>query len=150
MEYLLKYSETFTIRAITRNPESTSAKNLTAKGVEVVKADLLNLDEVISAFAGAWGVFAVTQFYEHGYDLEQLHGKNMVEAAKINDVKHFVWSTVEGGCGPNLYDWTQTGETESHRNGTSRTGCYSVPLALLLPFLSLNPTLLLLGHKFRL
>ncbi|KAK0185812.1 NmrA family protein [Armillaria mellea] len=84
VEYLLKHPETFTIRAITRNPQSTAAKNLTAKGVGVVKADLSNLEEVISAFSGAWGVFAVTQFYEHGYDLEQLHGKNMVEAAKIN------------------------------------------------------------------
>ncbi|KAK0225181.1 NmrA family protein [Armillaria nabsnona] len=102
VEYLLNC-----IRAITRNPESTSAKNLTAKGVEVVKADLSNLDEVISAFAGAWGVFAVTQFYEHGYDLEQLHGKNMVSAAKINDVKHFVWSTIEGREGEcKAISWT--------------------------------------------
>ncbi|KAK0443251.1 hypothetical protein EV421DRAFT_539994 [Armillaria borealis] len=42
-----------------------------------------------------------------------------------------------------------TSPTWCHRNGTSRTGCYLVPLALLLPFLSLNPTLLLLGRNFR-
>ncbi|KAK0434889.1 NmrA family protein [Armillaria borealis] len=113
VEYLIKYPKSFTIRAITRNPESTAAKNLTAKGVEVVKADLSNLDEVISAFAGAWGVFAVTQFYEHGYDLEQLHGKNMVEAAKINGVKHFVWSTVEGREGEcKAISWTSKARIE--------------------------------------
>ncbi|KAK0474921.1 NmrA family protein [Armillaria novae-zelandiae] len=113
VEYLLKYPESFTIRAITRNPQSTAAKNLTAKGVEVVKADLSNLDEVSSAFAGAWGIFAVTQFYEHGYESEQLHGKNMVEAAKANNVKHFVWSTVEGREGEcKAISWTSKARIE--------------------------------------
>ncbi|KAK0210280.1 NmrA family protein [Desarmillaria ectypa] len=113
VEYLLKDPETFTIRAITRNPESTAARNLAAKGIEVVKADLSNLDEVIKAFAGAWGVFAVTQFYEHGYDLEQLHDRNMVEAAKTSNVKHFVWFTVEGREGEcKAISWTSKARIE--------------------------------------
>lgn len=41
-------------------------------------------------------MFGVTQFYEHGYDAEQLHGKNIVEGAKAAGVKHLIWSTVEG------------------------------------------------------
>lgn len=69
---------------------------MSAKGVEVIKADFSNLDETTSAFQGAWGVFCVTQFYEHGFDVEQLHGRNMVRAAKEVGVKHLVWSTVEG------------------------------------------------------
>ncbi|KAE9409156.1 NmrA family protein [Gymnopus androsaceus JB14] len=87
---------TFTIRAITRNPESPAAKALSAKGIEVVQANLSSLEQVTSAFSGAWGVFGLTQFYEHGYDAEQLHGNNIVEAAKAANVKHIVWSTVEG------------------------------------------------------
>lgn len=87
---------TFTIRALTRNSDSPAAKTLSEKGIEVVQADLSSLEQVTSAFSGAWGVFGLTQFYEHGYDAEQLHGKNIVEAAKAADVKHISWSTVEG------------------------------------------------------
>ncbi len=49
----------------------------------------------------------MTQFYEHGYDLEQVHGRNMVEAARTCDVKHVVWSTVEGREGEcSAISWT--------------------------------------------
>jgi len=90
---------TFTVRGVTRNASSEGAQALAAKGVEVVQADLGSLEEVTAAFKDAWGVFGLTQFYEHGYDGEQLHGKNIVEAAKASGVKHLVWSTVEGRAG---------------------------------------------------
>lgn len=108
VEWLLKEpAGRFTIRGVTRKKDSEAAKNLAAKGVEVVQADLSNLDEVVAAFEGAWGVFGLTQFYEHGYDGEQLHGKNIVEAAKSNGVKHLVWSTVEGREGEcKAVSWT--------------------------------------------
>ncbi|KAF5373030.1 hypothetical protein D9758_001648 [Tetrapyrgos nigripes] len=97
ISFLLKESAgTFAIRAITRNPDSPASKALAAKGIEVVRAELSSLEETTKAFEGAWGVFGVTQFYEHGYEKEQLHGKNIVEAAKAANVKHIVWSTVEG------------------------------------------------------
>ncbi|KII85253.1 hypothetical protein PLICRDRAFT_94827 [Plicaturopsis crispa FD-325 SS-3] len=97
VDWLLKEpAGTFTVRAITRNPSSPAAQALAAKGVEVVKADLASLDEVTAAFKDAWGVFGLTQFYEHGYDAEQLHGANIVDGAKAAGVKHLVWSTVEG------------------------------------------------------
>ncbi|EIM83982.1 NmrA family protein [Stereum hirsutum FP-91666 SS1] len=97
VDFLLKEpAGHFTIRAITRNPSSPASKALAAKGIEVVQADLSSLEQTTKAFEGAWGVFGVTQFYEHGYDAEQLHGKNIVEATKKAGVKHLVWSTVEG------------------------------------------------------
>ncbi|ESK94244.1 hypothetical protein Moror_8315 [Moniliophthora roreri MCA 2997] len=96
VDFLLREPEKFKVRGITRNPESEASKVLAAKGVEIVKAELDNLDEVKVAFSGAWGVYGVTQFYEHGYEKEQLHGKNIVEAAKAADVKHIVFSSVEG------------------------------------------------------
>ena len=67
------------MRAITRNPESPAAQALAARGVEVVRADLSSLEETAAAFAGAWGVFGLTQFYVHGYEGEQLHGRNIVD-----------------------------------------------------------------------
>jgi len=69
---------------------------LAARGVDIVRADLSSLDETVQAFSGAWGIYGLTSFYEHRYDVEQLHGKHIVEAAKVVGAKHFVWSTVKG------------------------------------------------------
>ncbi|KAJ2931341.1 hypothetical protein H1R20_g5667, partial [Candolleomyces eurysporus] len=108
IDWLLKEpAGEFTIRAVSRNPSSEASQALTAKGIEVVKADLSSLEETTAAFKDAWGVFGLTQFYEHGYDGEQLHGKHIVEAAKANNVKHIVWSTVEGREGEcKAISWT--------------------------------------------
>ena len=100
VEFLLKApTDTFSIRAITRNPSSPAAQALATRGIEIVQADLASLEQTTKAFEGAWGVFGVTQFYEHGFEAEQLHGKHIVEAAKVAKVKHIVWSTVEGRDG---------------------------------------------------
>ncbi|KAI0759300.1 NmrA family protein [Trametes elegans] len=96
VDFLLKEPETFSVRAITRDPTSEAAQALARRGVEVVKADLSSLDETAAAFQGAWGVFGVTQFYVHGFDGEQLHGRNIVDGAVRAGVKHSVWSSVEG------------------------------------------------------
>ncbi|KAI9057818.1 NmrA family protein [Trametes sanguinea] len=96
VDFLLKEPDNFAVRAITRDPSSPAARALAARGVEVVKADFSSLAETSAAFAGAWGVFGLTQFYVHGFEGEQLHGKNIVEAAVQQGVKHLVWSTVEG------------------------------------------------------
>lgn len=50
----------FAVRGITRNPESEKSKALIALGVEMVKADGGNLDEIREAFHGSWAVFLNT------------------------------------------------------------------------------------------
>ena len=52
----------FVCRAITRSPGSVAAKALAAKGVEVVAADLDDQATLAEAFAGAHGVFGVTNY----------------------------------------------------------------------------------------
>jgi hypothetical protein len=48
------------------------------------------------AFAGAHGVYAVTNFWEHfSGEKEKAQAKNIAEAAKAAGVKHLVWSTLE-------------------------------------------------------
>jgi uncharacterized protein YbjT (DUF2867 family) len=68
----------------------------TVPDIDVVEADLDDPKSVLTAFQGAYGVFGVTNFWEHGYDAEVRHGKNLVDAAKAAGVKHFVWSTFAG------------------------------------------------------
>ena len=49
------------------------------------------------ALKGVYGVFGVTNFWEHGDDGETRQGMNLVDAAKENGVQHFVWSTLDNG-----------------------------------------------------
>jgi uncharacterized protein YbjT (DUF2867 family) len=89
-------SSGFTARAVTRDTSKDKAKALAAAGAEVVSADLDNVDSLKKAFAGAHGVYAVTNFWEHfSGDKEIQQAKNIAEAAKAAGVKHVIWSTLE-------------------------------------------------------
>jgi uncharacterized protein YbjT (DUF2867 family) len=86
----------FACRAITRDPSKDKAKALAAAGAEVVQADLDDVESLKKAFAGAYGVYAVTNFWEHfSGEKEKAQAKNVAEAAKAAGVKHVVWSTLE-------------------------------------------------------
>jgi uncharacterized protein YbjT (DUF2867 family) len=86
----------FAVRAITRDPNKDKAKALAAKGAEVVKADIDDVESLKKAFAGAYGVYCVTNFWEHfSAEKEKAQARNMAEAAKAAGVKHVIWSTLE-------------------------------------------------------
>src|SRR5678810_231944 len=85
----------FAVRAITRDPNKDSAKALAAKGAEVVSANLDEVESLKKAFAGAYGVYAVTNFWEHfSAEKEKVQAKNIADAAKAAGVKHVIWSTL--------------------------------------------------------
>jgi uncharacterized protein YbjT (DUF2867 family) len=86
----------FALRAVTRNPDSDKARALADAGAEVVKADLDDAASLRAAFEGAYGVFGVTNFWEHfSPEKETSQGRNIASAAKAADVEHVVWSTFE-------------------------------------------------------
>jgi len=86
----------FSVRAITRDPSKDRAKALAAAGAEVVTADLDDVESLKKAFAGAHGVYGVTNFWEHfSAEKEKAQARNIAEAAKAAGVKHVVWSTLE-------------------------------------------------------
>src|SRR5258705_9458975 len=78
----------FKVRALTRHP----AKH---RGLadEVVEADLNRPETLKAAFAGAHGVFLVTNIWEPGTD-ELKQATAAVRAAKDAGVKHLIWSTL--------------------------------------------------------
>jgi uncharacterized protein YbjT (DUF2867 family) len=86
----------FSVRAITRNPESAPARELAALGAEVVAADLDDAASVREAFAGAYGAFCVTNFWEHfSPEREEIQAGHMAEAAAAAGLEHVIWSTLE-------------------------------------------------------
>src|SRR6266446_3676253 len=78
----------FKVRALSRNP---GKHRELAK--EVALADLDRPETLQAAFAGAHGVFLVTNFWAEGTD-ELKQATTAVRAAKDAGVKHFVWSTL--------------------------------------------------------
>ncbi len=86
----------FSCRAITRDPNKESAQALAAKGAEIVKADLDDVESLKKAFAGAYGAYCVTNFWEHfSGEKEKAQARNMAEAAKAAGLGHVIWSTLE-------------------------------------------------------
>ena len=86
----------FTPRAITRDVNSDKARELAGLGAEVVAADVGDVESLKQAFAGAYGVYCVTFFWEHfSPETEQAHARAMATAAKQAGVRHVVWSTLE-------------------------------------------------------
>src|SRR4026207_2441059 len=89
-------SSGFSGRAVTRDPNKDKAKALAAAGAEVVQGDLDDVESLKKAFAGAHGVYGVTNFWEHfSGEKEKAQAKNIADAAKAAGVKHVIWSTLE-------------------------------------------------------
>lgn len=108
----------YTVRGITRDPTSASARNLAAQGIEIVAGNLDDVQSLISAFAGANLIFSVTNYWEpffrpdcrekadalgiscrkYAYDVELQQGKNIVDAAMTTvdtlDNNGFIASTL--------------------------------------------------------
>jgi uncharacterized protein YbjT (DUF2867 family) len=86
----------FGCRAITRNPSSETARSLAAQGIEVVAADLDDEASLNKAFAGAHGVYGVTNYPEtFSVEREQQQARNIANAAKAANAAHVIWSTLD-------------------------------------------------------
>jgi uncharacterized protein YbjT (DUF2867 family) len=86
----------FTARALTRDVTSDKAKALAALGAEVVAANVDDLESLKRVFAGAYGAFCVTFFWDHlSPEKEIAEARNMAQAAKHAGVSHVIWSTLE-------------------------------------------------------
>lgn len=79
----------FRVRALTRHRGEHRGM-----GDEVVEADFDRPETLKSAFDGAYGVFAVSNFVEPGNADEITQATVAIHAARDAGVEHFVWSTL--------------------------------------------------------
>lgn len=100
VESLLNRTQ-WNVIALSRNPEGIKAKELSARGVNIVKADLLDRASLMIVFKEVYGVFGVTQPFLNNstkadpmMEIEQ--GHNIVDSCAEMGVKHLVLSTVFG------------------------------------------------------
>lgn len=86
----------FVARAVTRKTDSEKARALQQLGVEVVAGDADDPPSLERAFAGAYGAYAVTNYWEHTDPVrEGRQGEAMARASKKAGLQHVVWSTLE-------------------------------------------------------
>ncbi|KAJ2724737.1 hypothetical protein GGI07_001790 [Coemansia sp. Benny D115] len=96
----------YSIRALTRNPESASSKALKEKypKIELVQTDIDNFDSLCKAFKGADVVFGMTQFFQKeimakieagDLDAEFNQGKAIVDAAIAEGVSSLIYSSLD-------------------------------------------------------
>lgn len=84
------------VRALTRNPDNSPARQLAASGVELLRGDMDNPADLNSAMKGVYGVYSVQDYWTLGPRREVQQGKNMADAARAADVEHFVYSSCGG------------------------------------------------------
>jgi uncharacterized protein YbjT (DUF2867 family) len=105
----------WTLRALTRNPETSAAQELVRRGVEVVRGDLEDPPSLEKAARGVDGVYSVQDFWTVGARREVLQGKNLADAAKKAGVAHFVYSSVGGAeRGSGIDHFESKWEVEQH------------------------------------
>lgn len=87
----------FAVRGLTRSTDSSKAKALTDKGVEMVQGDLSDKKSLVKAMSGVHKVFLVTDNKSVGHDCdgETQLGKNAVDAAVEAGIQQLVWSALE-------------------------------------------------------
>ncbi|KAF2453536.1 putative hscarg dehydrogenase, partial [Lineolata rhizophorae] len=102
------------LRGITRDADSSKARELSARGVEMVAADLNDADSLRRAFQGAAVVFGVTDFWKPladpeltrtaepgrlarwAYEYELQQGRNIFDAAaSIGTLDRLIFSTIQ-------------------------------------------------------
>ncbi|KAK7927372.1 nucleoside-diphosphate-sugar epimerase family protein [Apiospora marii] len=100
--------DTHTLVAVTRNPESGSAKRLVGRGVQLVQGDLNDIPAIFTSVTKAlgggdnakiWGVFSVQTAIGGGAspESEERQGKALVDAALANGLEHFVYTSADRG-----------------------------------------------------
>ena len=92
VRHLLKNN--FKVKAMSRTPGSIQAQSLSSQGVDIVEGDMSNPDSLVNAMKECHGVFSVQNFFEYGAEKEIRFGKNMVDAARRSDIRHFIYSSV--------------------------------------------------------
>lgn len=93
------------VKALVRDPNTDKSEALAARGIELVRGDLADIQSLQAAMAGAYGVFSVQPSSGQGaaYSVtdenEIQYGKAIADIAVANDIHHLVYSSVNA-AGP--------------------------------------------------
>jgi uncharacterized protein YbjT (DUF2867 family) len=83
----------FKVRILTRNAASDKAIALKKAGAEITEGNLDDKNSLLKAMKDCYGVFGVTNFWEH-YEAEFEQGKNLLEAVQESNINHLVFHSL--------------------------------------------------------
>ena len=83
----------FRVRILTRNAGSEKSLELMESGAQIAQGDMNDSESLQLAMKDCYGVFGVTNFWEH-FDTEYTHGKNLIDAVANSGINHFVFHTL--------------------------------------------------------
>ncbi|KAI0925512.1 hypothetical protein AcV5_008229 [Taiwanofungus camphoratus] len=109
----------YIVRALTRDPGSGRARELTSKGVECVKGSFDDFSTVSVALQGVYGAWVNTDGFTVGEQKELYAGMRIFELAKQAGVKHYIWSNLDYALKLGGYDQRYRCE---HYDGKGRVG----------------------------
>jgi uncharacterized protein YbjT (DUF2867 family) len=120
------------VRALTRNPDSSGARQLAAHGVEVVRGDMDNPSDLTRAMRQVYGVYSVQDYWTLGARREVQQGKNMADSARAASVAHLVYSSV-GGAERNsgITHWETKWEIENYTRKLGLPATFLRPVAFM-------------------
>ncbi|KIK55532.1 hypothetical protein GYMLUDRAFT_175392 [Collybiopsis luxurians FD-317 M1] len=88
----------YSVRALTRNPQSEQAQALAAMGAELFEGQYDNSRDVALALEGCYGAFVNTDTFTSGEDGEIYAGIKIFEQAhRAPQLRHYVWSGLDYG-----------------------------------------------------
>jgi uncharacterized protein YbjT (DUF2867 family) len=89
----LLQSGQYQVRVLTRRPQSDKAVALQESGAILYTGDFSDKESLKTAVNGCYGVFGLTNFWEH-FEKEYDLGINLIDAAAAAGVQHFVLHTL--------------------------------------------------------
>ncbi|KAE9406198.1 NAD(P)-binding protein [Gymnopus androsaceus JB14] len=95
----------YSVRALTRDTTSEQAKSLASLGAELFQGRFDDLDSIAAALEGCYGVFANTDTWAVGGQIEIYAAIKMFEQAhRVSQMRHFVWSGLDYSSKLGNYD----------------------------------------------
>ncbi|KAI0044148.1 NAD-P-binding protein [Auriscalpium vulgare] len=85
----------YSVRAVTRDSSSKRARDLAAKGVEVLRGDTDDLASIAVALKGVYGAWVNIDGFTVGEQREIFTGMRTFELAKHAGVRHLIWSSID-------------------------------------------------------
>lgn len=82
------------VRGLTRNADSSTARQLAELGVEIAVGDFTDPESLVRAASGVETIFAMTTPFEKGVDAETAQGLVLLDAASQAGIGHLVYSSV--------------------------------------------------------
>ncbi len=125
---LLADDRAIDVYALTRDPSSPAARKLAERGAIVVQGNLWEPQMLVDAIEPVDAVFAMTDFWEAGFDGEVTQGINLANVAARADIDHFVFSSVAGAAGN-----TQVPVIESKARIETHVRSLDLPATILRP-----------------